>query len=215
MSNYRGQDGLLILGGELIGTPKARAAVATGITEFAVTGGGTMTGLVTVGDIFAIDGGTDHTVTGSFYVVSTNAIATLVFTPAVATAIASNATLTFESHSVAELKEWTLDSEIDVIPDTVKGDKHKTFKGGIAGHRGRATAWLDGADTEQAALLAKIAAGTPDGTVAALTFKVADGKYFYGAALLSNFSVGSPEGSALVPVSFDFQITGPLAKEWN
>src|SRR3989304_4672876 len=167
MTTYRGQDGLLILGGELIGTPKARAAVATGVTEFAVTGGGTMTGLVTVGDIFAIASGTGYTVTGSFYIVSTNAIATLVFTPAVATAIASNATLTFESHSVAELKEWTLDSEIDVIPDTVKGRKHKTFQGGIAGHRGRATAWLDGGDTEQAALLAKNATATPGGTGAA------------------------------------------------
>jgi len=215
MTTYRGQDGLLILGGELIGTPKARAAVATGVTEFAVTGGGTMTGLVTVGDIFAIDGGTDYTVAGTFYVVSTNAIATLVFAPAVATAIASNATLTFQSHSVAELRDWALDAAIETIEDTVKGDKHKTFKGGVAGHRGRATAWLDGGDTEQAALLAKIAAGTPDGTVAALTFKIADGKYLYGAAVLSNFSAGSPEGSALCPVTFDFQITGPLAKEWN
>src|SRR3972149_2273486 len=104
MSNYRGQDGLLILGGELIGTPKARAAVATGVTEFAVTGGGTMTGLVTVGDIFAIDGGTDYTVAGSFYVVSTNAIATLVFAPAVATAIASNATLTRSEEHTSELQ---------------------------------------------------------------------------------------------------------------
>ena len=216
MANYRGQDGLLILGGELVGSPLTRAAYATGITTIAVTGGAsTLTGVLTVGDIFTVAGGTEHTLSGSFYVASTNAVAGLVFTPAIATAFASNAAVTFQSHSVAELKEWSLDPSIDLIEDTVKGDKHKTYLGGLAGHKGRATAWLDAGDTEQAALLEKIAAATPDGTVAALVLKVADGKYLYGAAVLSNFSTSSPDGTANVPVSFDFQITGPLAKEWN
>jgi len=148
-------------------------------------------------------------------VASTNAIAGLVVTPGtgVSTA-ASNAVVTFESHSVAELTAWTLDSDIDPIEDTVKGDKHKSFLGGAAHHRGTATAWLDAADTEQGALLAEIATATPDGTVAALVFRVDEGKYFYGAAELANFSTGSPEGG-LVPVTFTFQITGPLAKEWH
>ena len=217
MSNYRGQNGLLILGGELVGAPLLRAAYATSVTTVAVTGGvSTLTGILTVGDIFTVAGNTtEYTLTGSFYVASTNAVAALVFTPAIVTAFASNAAVTFESHSVAELKDWSFDSSIDLIDDTVKGDKHRTFKGGVAGHKGTATAWLDGGDEEQAALLAEIAAATPDGTVAALYFNISPGKGFYGAAVLSDFTAGSPEGSALVPVTFSFQITGPLAKEWN
>lgn len=216
MTTQRGQDGLLILGGELVGSPVTRVSYVVGASQIAITGGAsTLTGVVTVGDIFTIASGPSHTVTGSFFVASTNAIATIPFTPVLGTVAASNVAVTFESHSVAELKAWTLDPSIDIIEDTVKGDKHKTFKGGQATHRGTATAWLDASDTEQASLIAEVATGTPDGTVAALAFRMAAGKFFYGAAILSNFRTESPEGSALVPVTFDFQITGPLSKEWN
>ena len=216
MSNFRGQDGRLILGGELVGFPVTPQAYATSVTTIDLTGDPLpLTGLVTVGDIFTVAGTTtQYTVTGSFYVASGNAVTGLVFTPAIVTAFSSDAVVTFESHSVAELTAWTLDSDIDPIEDTVKGDTHKTFLGGAAHHRGTATAWLDAADTEQGSLLAEIATATPDGTVAALVFRVAEGKYFYGAAELANFSTGSPEGG-LVPVTFTFQITGPLAKEWH
>lgn len=215
MANYRGQDGLLILGGQLVGTALTKQTYATSVSEIAITGGGsTLTGLVAVGDIFTIASGTSYTVNGSFYACTGNAIATLGFAPVVATAIASNVTVTFESHSVAELRDWSFDSAIEMIEDTVKGDKHKTFQGGVAGHTGRATAWLDAADTYQAALLDKIATATPDGTVASLVFNVTTGKMFYGAAVLSGFTTGSPE-NGLVPVTFTFQITGQLYKEWH
>jgi hypothetical protein len=216
MSTQRGQDGLLILGGEIVGTAKAQAAYATSITTIAVTGGGTtLTGVVMVGDIFSIAGGTDYTVSSTAIVASTNAIAGISFSPALATAIASNATVAFETHSVGELKAWTLESTIATIEDTVKGDKHKTFKGSQASHSGTASALLDYGDTYQAALIDKIATASPDGTVAALAFRVASGMFLYGAAVLSNFSVASPEGSTLVTINFSFQITGALSVEWH
>jgi hypothetical protein len=215
MSNYRGQDGLLVLGGELQGTARAGSAYVTSVSEIAVTGGGsTLTGVVMVGDIFTIASGTAYTVTGAFYDVTANAIATLAFTPVIATAVASNATITFQSNSLAELTVWSLDTSIDLIEDTVKGDKHKTYLGGIASWSGSAGAYLDYDDTEQASLIDEIAAGTPDGTVAALMLRVNTGKFFYGAAELSNFAVTSPEGSALVTVTFNFQGSGQLYTDW-
>ena len=200
----------------MVGTPKATAAYATSVSEIAVTGGGsTLTGVIMVGDIFTVASGTEHTVTGEFYDVTGNAIATLAFTPVIATAIASNATIAFQSHSVAELGAWDLNTAIDIIEDTVKGDKHKTYKGGLASFSGNGSAFLDYGDTEQASLIDEIAAGTPDGTLGALMFRVAEGKFIYGAAVLSNFAVTSPEGSALVTVTFNFQGSGQPFVDWN
>ena len=217
MTTHRGQDGLLILGGELVGTPEITISYATGVSQVQITGGGsTLTGVVMVGDIFTIGAGSQsYTVGGSFFAATGNAVATLPITPVIATVVATGATVAFESHSVAELRSWTLAPALDLIEDTVKGDKHKTFQGGLAGHTGSAMAWLDAGDTYQAALLDKIAAGTPDGTVAAMAFRVAAGKFLYGAAVLSGFSIDSPDGSALVGVTFNFTISGPLTPEWH
>jgi hypothetical protein len=216
MATQRGQDGLLILGGEVVGSPLARTVYATSVTVIAVTGGGsTLTGVLMVGDIFSIAGGTSYTVTTSAIVAGTNAFSNIAFTPAIATAIASSAAVSFQTHSVAELKAWTLDSLIETVEDTVKGDKHKTYVGALAGHSGTASALLDGADTYQAALLNKIATASPDGTTAALAFRIASGKLLYGAAVLSNFAIASPEGSALVTINFSFQINGRLTLEYH
>ncbi len=219
MSNSRGQDGGLILGGLLVGSPLVNGALNESDTTMSIDAV-SLTGVVIIGDTFTLAGeagSPTHTVTGGpFYVAAANAIANITFSIGVAAGgVANNAAVTFASNSVAEIRTWDLSAELEMIDDTVKQDTHRTFKGGLAKWNGSATAWLDYLDTQQAALIDEIATGSPDGTIAGLMFQVDSGKTWYGAAELLNFRVDSPEGTALVPVSFDFQGSGQVLPDWT
>jgi len=219
MANYRGQDGSLILGGKLVGSPLTVGSLTTGVATMTIDAT-TLTGIVAVGDLFTIPNETGtptHTVTGStFRVVSTNTVSAITFTPAIVTVVvADNSTVTFTNNTTAELTAWGMDASLEVIDTTKKGDTHRLFKGGIATWSGTATALLDYLDTEQASLIDEIATGSPDGTIAALMFEIESGKQWYGSVELSNFVVNSPEGSSLVDVAFTFQGSGAVLPDWN
>ena len=219
MSNARGQDGGLILGGLLVGSPLVNGALIENDTTMDIDAV-SLTGVVIVGDTFTLSGeagSPTHTVTGGpFYVAAGNAIASITFSTGVAAGgVANNAAVSFTSNSVAEIRSWNLTAEIEIIDGTVKGDTHRIFKGGLAKWNGSATAWLDYLDTQQAALIDAIASGSPDGTIAGLMFQVASGQTWYGAAELSSFVTDSPEGSALVPVTFEFQGSGQVLPDWT
>lgn len=219
MSNLRGQDGGLILGGLLVGTPLVDGALNAGETTMDIDAA-SLTGVVIIGDIFTLageSGSPTHTVTGGpFYVAAANAIASITFSTVIAAGgVANDAAVSFASNSVAEIRAWDLVAELEMIDDTVKGDTHRTFKGGLAKWNGSATAWLDYGDAEQAALIDAIASDPPDGTIAGLMFQAASGKTWYGAAELMNFTTESPEGTALVPVTFNFQGSGQVLPDWT
>jgi len=219
MSNYRGDAGGLILGGKLVGSPLVDGALSETDTTMDIDAA-SLTGVVVVGDTFTLAGeagSPTHTVTGGpFYVAAGDAITGITFTPAIAAGgVANNAAVTFASNSVGEIRQWRLEASLDIIEDTVKGDSHKTYKGGLAMWRGSATAWLDYDDTQQAALIDEIASDPPDGTIAGLLLEIASGKQWYGAGELSNFNIESPEGSIIVPVTFDFQGSGQALPDWN
>ena len=123
---------------------------------------------------------------------------------------------TWGAVSIDEMRSWSLDGvSLEMIDDTVKGDTHRTFLGGLATWEGTATAWLDYDDAEQAELIDAIATDPPDGAIAGLMFQVASGKTWYGAAEIQNFRIDSPEGSAVTPVTFDFQGTGQVLPDWT
>ena len=219
MANQRGQDGGLILGGLLVGSPLVNGALSQGATTMDIDAA-SLTGVVIVGDKFTLageSGSPTHTVTGGpFRVASGNAISSITFSTAIASGgVSDGAAVSFTSNSVAEINAWDLTAELEIIDDTVKGDGHRTFRGGLAKWTGSATALLDYLDTEQASLIDEIASGSPDGTIAGLMFQVASGKTWHGAAELTDCAVSSPEGSALVTVSFDFQGSGPVAPDWT
>ena len=219
MPNQRGQDGGLILGGLLVGSPLVNGALSQNDTTMNIDAT-SLTGVVIVGDTFTLageSGSPTHTVTGGpFYVAAANAIANITFSTGIASGgVANNAAVSFASNSVAEIRAWDLAAEIETIDTTKKGVTHRTFRGGLAKWNGSATGLLDYLDTEQASLIDEIASGSPDGTIAGLMFQVASGKTWYGAAELSNFRGDSPEGSALVPVSFDFQGSGQVLPDWT
>ncbi len=220
MANVRGQNGLLIVGGAIQGTAVVKANITAGAVTCTITGG-TLVGIIAVGDVFQLDGGVDRTVTGTLLVAGSNSVGGLAFTPAATALITAGVSVAFNSNSVAEVRTWSLDDvSAELIEDTVKGDSHKTFRPGIAGWSGSATAYLDYGDAKQKALIDEITSGTPDGAIATLVFFVEGGsdgaqKILYGAVVMNSMSISSPEGSALVEVSFNFQGSDALSLNWN
>jgi hypothetical protein len=222
MSNYRGQTGLLVLGGKLQGAPLVAGAVASAAATVTVDGS-VLVGVLAVGDIFEVDGdGISRTVTGSVVrVASTNVVSAITFTPSATAGFGNNATVTFTSNSIAELTVWSLGPvEQELIEDTAKGDTTRTYKGGYVNWSGTGGVLLDYGDTKQAELIDMITGGTADGTIATLVFVVEEGevgelKMLYGAAYLTSFTVNSPEGSSIVDASFNFQGRGDLSTNWN
>src|SRR3990172_8702490 len=70
---------------------------------------------------------------------------------------------TVATNAIGELRDWALDGvSIETMDDTVKGDKHRTFLGGVGdGGTARLTCWLDGADAGQSVVIGYFAAATP------------------------------------------------------
>lgn len=223
MATYKGHSGLLVLGGRVQGAPLIQGAVASAGATVTVDGS-VLVGVLAVGDIFEVDGdGIDRTVTGALVVAGSNSLAGVTFLPSATAGFGNNATVTFSSNSVGEIRAWSIDElSLEFIEDTVKGDTSKTFKAGMPPlWRGTATAYLDYDDTKQAELIDKIATGSPDGTIATLIFNVessataGDLKQFYGAAQLEGFSSASPEGSSIAEITFNFRGDGPLYVNWS
>ena len=122
-------------------------------------------------------------------------------------------TLTYATINIAELLSWSLDGvEVEMIDDTVKGDTVRTFKGGL-GNGGTLTCrcYLDYA-TGQQDLIDDIIAATA--TSLAFVALADTSKTFTGSAIPQRFSINSPEGSALVDVTFVCKVTGAVAMAW-
>ena len=217
--NDRGQGGALILGGRLFGSPLVNGALLENDTQMDIDAA-TLIGIVAVGDTFTLAGeagSPTHTVTGGpFYVTSSSAIASITFSTAIAAGgVADNAAVTFADNRLGEVKGWTIDNAgLDMIDDTVKGDTHRTFRGGLGSFTGSAAAWLDYLDAKHAALIDEIASGSPDGTIASLILEVAPARFFYGGVVLRHFTSASPE-NGVVPVGFTFQGTGQVLLSWG
>ena len=112
-----------------------------------------------------------------------------------------------------ELRSWSLDGvSLELIDDTVKGDTHRTFKGGI-GDGGTITivTWLDYATAVQD-VIDFINAGT--GAAVAFELLAATGKKFTGNAVPGSYNAESPEGSALDPCTLTMKVSGAVAVTW-
>jgi hypothetical protein len=112
-----------------------------------------------------------------------------------------------------ELRSWGLDGvTLEMIDDTVKGDTHRTFKGGIGdGGTISLSCWLD-YTTAQQDMIDLINAGTGDAV--AFELLAATGKKFTGNAVPGSYSTSSPEGSALVEITFTMKVSGAVGVTW-
>jgi hypothetical protein len=103
---------------------------------------------------------------------------------------------------------------IDTIEDTVKGDKHKTYLGGLAdGGTCTFTCWLDYV-TGQQDIIDYFAAATPQSAAVAIVLTVDTGKTFSFNAVPQSMSVNSPEGSALDEVTLNMKVSGAISVAW-
>src|SRR3989338_10344583 len=108
---------------------------------------------------------------------------------------------TVAKKGMGELRDWALDGvSIETMDDTVKGDKHRTFLGGVGdGGTARLTCWLDGADAGQSVVIGYFAAATPQSAAGTVVLTASTGKTYTFSAVPITMSLGSPEGSALRP----------------
>jgi hypothetical protein len=122
---------------------------------------------------------------------------------------------TVASVSIGELRSWSLDGvTIDTIEDTVKGDLHKTYLGGLGdGGSCSFTCYLDYV-TGQQDLVDYFAAATPQSAAVAMVLTVDTGKTFSFNAVPQTFSTNSPEGSALVEATFNLKVSGAITVAW-
>ena len=121
--------------------------------------------------------------------------------------------VTFGGVAFDELRTWSLDGvSLEMIDDTVKGDTHRTFKGGLGdGGTISVTGWLDYA-TAQQDVIDLINAGTGDAV--AFVLLAASGKTFTGNCVPQSYGAESPEGSAADPMTFTAKVTGAVGVTW-
>lgn len=216
MSTYRGQDGYVALGGHLIGAVAVNGAVAALATtvHFDTGGVGTLLGVSVPGDRFTV-GASTYTVTSAAQAAVGNALTAVTFTPGAVGGFADNAVVTYHLNSIAELRQWTLTPVMQALDTTVCRQTHRTYRPGLMGWTGQGQALFDNGDPVQAALIAEIASGTPDGTIASILFGLLENqpRDFYGAAVLTNMQASSPLDD-LVTVTFDWQGDGLVQVAW-
>jgi len=115
--------------------------------------------------------------------------------------------------AVDELRSWSLDGvSLEMIDDTVKGDTHRSFKGGIGdGGTYTVSCWLD-YTTGQQDIIDLINAGT--GAAVAFVALAATGKTFTGNAVPQSYSISSPEGSSLAEITISCKVSGAVGVTW-
>ena len=121
--------------------------------------------------------------------------------------------MTIGAIALDELRSWSLDGvAIETIDDTVKGDTHRTFKGGIGdGGTTSFSCWID-YTTAQQDVIDLINAGT--GAAVAFVLLVEAGKTFTGNAVPVSYAISSPEGSALSEITITMKVSGAVGVTW-
>lgn len=123
---------------------------------------------------------------------------------------------TVAGNTIGELRSWSLEGvTIETIEDTVKGDKHKTFLGGLGdGGTASLTCWLDGADAGQSVVIGYFAAATPQSAAVTVVLTASSGKTYTFSGVPQTVGFSSPEGSALDPATYTFKVSGAVTQAW-
>ena len=211
MTTYRGMDGFVSLGGYVSGAAFVQPAVPEGGTALTVIGN-PLTGVVLAGDTFRVPGVGGLYTVGATVLAQDNSLGPIPFTPpAPAGGFPAGIGVVFLSHSIAQTRQWSATSTLQMLETTVQGDTHRRRRTGLVEWEGSFEALFDYDDPEQASLLDRYTTAKPDGAVAALSFTVSpDGPVtLYGAAVLTTLAITSP-GEDLVSVTGTFQSTNQL-----
>jgi hypothetical protein len=113
---------------------------------------------------------------------------------------------------VAKVRNWTLDTSVNMLDTTALGDAANTFTPGLFSATGSATlSYYNGATTDVTNLLERI---TKTGAITesdevGLTFEVGTSQAFVASGYINSASITSSTDE-LTTVSFNFTIDGPL-----
>jgi hypothetical protein len=113
---------------------------------------------------------------------------------------------------VSKVKNWTLDTSVNLLDTTALGDTANTYTPGLFSATGSASlSYYNGATTDVTNLLEKIAktGAITDSDEITLTFEVGPNQFFTANAFINSASISSSTDE-LTTVSFNFTINGPL-----
>jgi hypothetical protein len=113
---------------------------------------------------------------------------------------------------VSKVRNWTLDTSVNMLDTTALGDTANTFTPGLFSATGSATlSYYNGDTTDVTNLLERIAktGAVTDSDQVSLTFEVGDNQSFAANAFINSASITSSTDE-LTSVSFNFTINGPL-----
>ena len=113
---------------------------------------------------------------------------------------------------VSKVRNWTLDTSVNMLDTTALGDTANTFTPGLFSATGSATlSYYNGDTTDVTNLLERITktGAITDTDEVALTFEVGSDQLFITNAFINSASITSSTDE-LTTVSFNFTINGPL-----
>ena len=113
---------------------------------------------------------------------------------------------------VSKVRNWTLDTSVNMLDTTALGDTASTFTPGLSSATGSATlSYYNGDTTDVTNLLERIAktGAITDSDQVSLTFEVGTSQSFVADAFINSASISSSTDE-LTSVSFNFTVNGPL-----
>lgn len=122
------------------------------------------------------------------------------------------ASLKLSGSSVSKVRDWTLDTSVNLLETTALGDTATTYTAGIFSATGSASmSYYNGDTTDTTNLLEKIAktGAITDSDKVSLTFEVGTNQYFTANAFINSASISSSTDE-VTTVSFNFTVDGPL-----
>lgn len=113
---------------------------------------------------------------------------------------------------VSKVRNWTLDTSVNMLDTTALGDTANAFTPGLFSATGSASlSYYNGASTDVTNLLERIAktGAVTDSDLVSLVFEVGTNQSFSANAFINSASITSSTDE-LTTVSFNFTINGPL-----
>lgn len=206
MTTLRGLDGMMALGGYLIGSILVDGAVSALGTSVNFKSSGTLVGVSGPGDTFTV-GANTYTVTSTWIVASTNTVVGVTFTPGAVGGFTDGAAVTYAVNSVANVRQWQATPTFAVLDTTVMRNYWDTCRTGRSHWTGEMDVLLDYDDPFQKILIDKILTNSPPlGTTAAILLNATYGlvRNFYGAAQLKQLQFSSSiENVVMVKAMFE------------
>ena len=120
--------------------------------------------------------------------------------------------LGLNNREVAKVRNWTLNTSVNMLDTTALGDTANTYTPGLFSATGNASlSYYNGATTDVTDLLTRIAktGAIADADEVELTFEVGIDQFFRANAFINEASIVSSTDE-LTTVSFNFTINGPL-----